>query len=311
MSSLATSRRSSRIRAKRATNDESVKIEDEGEDMTAKKRRRISTDKSESKKREASSQMVGVCGNQGDVPGAMIDNTKMDDVYANSCHTDINVGTTVSDFDDLAAAVLGRIVKGGEVHKTVCGQAEETQEIERAKEAKNTEESNQEGSQTAGNQQTNVKEVLGVKRSRQAISNDDTPSASACPVSSGESRIAVELRDPSLTALNDCIEALLYQDGAFRSLTHSTLKLLEDTKARVGEVNALFLEGLHAFGRQRASFKYFLEAEEKGCTHPVLYFFMGDCFDLGLGGIEKNAAKALEYYTKSIEGMYIDGLLLL
>lgn len=107
------------------------------------------------------------------------------------------------------------------------------------------------------------------------------------------------------TTLNACLDVLLYPDGSRKDLTHTTLKLIEEARPKMGEANALFVEGLRLFNYQDAPLKYFAEAESKGCNHPILYYYMTLCYtDPFKGrGTRGNRLKEVEYYTKSLGGM--------
>lgn len=138
--------------------------------------------------------------------------------------------------------------------------------------------------------------------------NLPTVSQSSCTniTSSGQSHLFKNTpnvstsSDQSLSILNSCLDILLYQDGNRRPLTPSLLKLAEDAKSKVGEANALFLEGLCFPGGR---LKRFLEAEAKGCDHPVMYYFMGECHRGGDDAVEENDNQALVYYDKAIAGI--------
>lgn len=111
--------------------------------------------------------------------------------------------------------------------------------------------------------------------------------------------------DPQQTTLNSCLDALLYESGELRPLTHNFLKLLEKTKMVVGNTDALFLDGISHYLRRAfpSALRCLSEAEEKGCKHPILYYFMGECYNSEEKGLDKNSTKALDYYNKAIEGM--------
>lgn len=103
--------------------------------------------------------------------------------------------------------------------------------------------------------------------------------------------------------LDACLDALLYQDNAFRPVTHNLLKRLEQAKATLGEANTLFIEGLRRFGRLDPPFEYLTRAEEKGCDHPYFYYFLAECHRGVCQGCPVDEAKALEYYNMAIKGM--------
>lgn len=99
--------------------------------------------------------------------------------------------------------------------------------------------------------------------------------------------------------LSACLDTLVYQDGECKPLTHRMLKYLEEAKARLDEASALFIEGLHNITH---GFRLFSEAEEKGCEHPVLYYFMGECYRKGEKGATQDFSKASDYYDMAIKG---------
>lgn len=105
--------------------------------------------------------------------------------------------------------------------------------------------------------------------------------------------------DPPLSILDTCLDALFYQDGELKFLTHNTPNLIEDAKSQVGEANALFLAGSCS---RAGRLKYFVAAEEKGCDHPILYYSMAECYRRGDKDIGMDKTKAIEYYNKAIAG---------
>lgn len=113
----------------------------------------------------------------------------------------------------------------------------------------------------------------------------------------------IEEKDDEPIALNACLNALLYQDGGIRNFTHTTLKMIEESKGKLGEANTLFIEGIRRFAYHDIAFKYLSEAEKKGCKHPVLYYFLGDCYRSGYKGVDVDDDKALHYFNKAMEGM--------
>lgn len=105
-------------------------------------------------------------------------------------------------------------------------------------------------------------------------------------------------------ALDACLNVLVYKDGTEKSLTHSTLKLIKESRPKIGEANALFLEGLQRHFGLRPAFKYFSEAEKKGCNHPLLCYYMGICYHSS-GGVPRDVIKASECFGKAINGMFL------
>lgn len=111
--------------------------------------------------------------------------------------------------------------------------------------------------------------------------------------------------DDQQASFNTCFDALLYQDGCPKPLTCSTLQCLEASKAILCEADTLFLEGIRRYHQGDDSpFKYFSQAEEKGCKHPALYYYLGECYGVSTRGVTSNHAASLEYYDKAIAGMY-------
>lgn len=104
-------------------------------------------------------------------------------------------------------------------------------------------------------------------------------------------------------ALKTCLDTLFYEDGSFRPITLHSLELLKDAKKHLDEANTLFIAGILPLLGGRLSAKHLIEAEEKGCDHPILYCLLGECYKVGQAGIAKDDTKAMEYYDKAIEGM--------
>lgn len=103
--------------------------------------------------------------------------------------------------------------------------------------------------------------------------------------------------------LKACVNALLYQDGTTRPMTHRTLKLLEESKSKLDEGDASFIKGIRRYQHRHRCFPFFSEAEEKGCTHPFLYYFLGECYMSDYRGVSKDISKAADYYSMSVGGM--------
>lgn len=187
---------------------------------------------------------------------------------------------------------------------------------------------------SGGDQSTPVTKMIGVKRKRDENSDEETvdgktvktrpytrrrtarllgtetqvvreadreTSQPKAVISATDTSNVSHLDDPSQTSLNSYLDVLLYQDGELKPLTHNTLKLIEDVKSHVDEANALFLEGLCSF---RNRLELLSTAEKKGCDHPIMYYFLGECYKTGDKGVKKDNHKSLEYYTKAIAGMW-------
>lgn len=106
------------------------------------------------------------------------------------------------------------------------------------------------------------------------------------------------------TTIQVCLDALLYEDNEPRQLTYRSLKVLQDAKMIIGEANALFIEGIRLYYHQSrlSAFKCFSEGAKRGCVHPLLYYFMGECYRYSGQSSNTEGAKALEYYEKAIQG---------
>lgn len=104
-------------------------------------------------------------------------------------------------------------------------------------------------------------------------------------------------------ALQACLDVLLYVDAASRPLTHNSLKRLNDAMMKLSEANRLFIEGVRAFIRGGSPYKYLSQAEQEGCDHPILHYFLAECHKQGDKGVAKNSTKALVYYDKAIQGV--------
>lgn len=109
-----------------------------------------------------------------------------------------------------------------------------------------------------------------------------------------------------VTALHDCLDVLLYEDGMCKPLTHSTLTQLKHAKSKMSEANALFIEGVRLCNTIAVTtFKHLTEAEERGCDHPILYYHIAECYTWGDRGVAKDAVKASKYHDMAIAGTSI------
>lgn len=100
--------------------------------------------------------------------------------------------------------------------------------------------------------------------------------------------------------LNVVLDALVTEGGTRKALTHHTLKLIKAAKPVVGEANTLLLEGILRHQFVSGSSRFFLEAEAKGCTHPLLYHYLGCCYYEEID-IPSDDDKANYYFTKLIQ----------
>lgn len=113
------------------------------------------------------------------------------------------------------------------------------------------------------------------------------------------------LPHPSQVALHAYLEAFLDEYGCPRPYTYRTHLLLETLKPKLGEANALLIEGLRQYNTGNVPFVYLSQAKEKGCDHPFLHLYLGYCYSSGDRGVALNGLKALECYDKAIQGMFI------
>lgn len=119
---------------------------------------------------------------------------------------------------------------------------------------------------------------------------------------------------PCLATLNACLDVLVYQDGALKPVTSNTIKLIEEAKGKLSEANALFIKGilvyegndiLHYQPQQTdlLAYEYLSEAHTKGCQHPILYYFLGECCRRVYDGEESIIARGLQFYDMAAKGM--------
>lgn len=87
-----------------------------------------------------------------------------------------------------------------------------------------------------------------------------------------------------------------------RQLTLQSFKLVEQfTAIRPGD--GLFLKAILKFTRRGTGFLNFRYAEYKGCTHPLLYWHLGNTHAEGEDYIPEDPKLAMKYYNKAIQGM--------
>lgn len=104
------------------------------------------------------------------------------------------------------------------------------------------------------------------------------------------------------SALEACLGHLFYQDGQQKELCHQLIKIIEDIKMTIGEVNALVIDGIMQFDIADKPAHFLIQAEEQGCVHPVLLYYMGQCFSRSDKGVTRCQTKAIAYFDKTIEG---------
>lgn len=106
-------------------------------------------------------------------------------------------------------------------------------------------------------------------------------------------------KDHQREVINAVLDALFYDDGLRRPLTRATNKLIEETKLLVDESYALFLDELTSLSSHQFP-SLLVEAEKKGCQHPLLYIHLGDAYAGQHIASDTASSKASEYYCKAI-----------
>lgn len=183
-------------------------------------------------------------------------------------------------------------------------------------------------SQVEENTKSNEGPQLGTKRKRQEINKGDdddssdlettrrtpvAPSSQYAPTilqanaKSNQSRGSDSYCDADMTPLNEsshalldeCLEALLYQDGDHKRITHRTLKLINGAKNKVDEASFAFMLGF-----RRPSITSFLEAERLGCNHPLFYYQLGERYREAYFLVPAYIPKVFSCFYKSIAGTH-------
>lgn len=116
----------------------------------------------------------------------------------------------------------------------------------------------------------------------------------------------IELRSKLHKAglFQEALNALLYDNMKPRKVTFQTLRLIEHLEA-AGDPNAPLLRALLRYnGNARDSLTEFRQAQKQGCTHPLLYYFLGDCLLASPNNTFETRQRALEYYEIAIQGMF-------
>lgn len=111
-------------------------------------------------------------------------------------------------------------------------------------------------------------------------------------------------------ALNLILSALVcYDEDEIRRLplTHSRLKLVNKHKVRLNEADSLLVEGIlqYDFLHDQESSNLFVDAHEKGCTHPILHLFLGQYHRKMTSPMLVCTSVALDCYVKSIGGTFV------
>lgn len=103
----------------------------------------------------------------------------------------------------------------------------------------------------------------------------------------------------------ETLNALMYDAKTLdRSLTHHTLNIIQQFEA-VGDPDAPLLRALLKYNRKVGSnYWHFKDALDKGCTHPLLYYFLGNCYLGSQDPSIRDIGKALECYQTTIIGTY-------
>lgn len=104
-------------------------------------------------------------------------------------------------------------------------------------------------------------------------------------------------------AINAILATILKQEGTFKLLCYKALDFIHETKQKLNQANALFIDGVLQYYKDPPPALAFLEAEALGCDHPLLYHFLGECYREDDKGVPQDDSKAAEYYIKAINGM--------
>lgn len=104
--------------------------------------------------------------------------------------------------------------------------------------------------------------------------------------------------------LNAVMEALLEGDGQRKGMTHKTLEYIDKAKRTLSEADSLLIDGIVQF-TYHYPLPRLLKAEEKGCTHPKLYHYLGECYRTCFANPIDYAPIATEYYDKAISCAYL------
>lgn len=100
--------------------------------------------------------------------------------------------------------------------------------------------------------------------------------------------------------IDAALAALVDECGIRRFLTHSTLRRIAAV-IKTGHPNALMMKGIEKYEFITEPFKYFHEAESKGCCHPLLYYYLGECYRIGDPETDEDFDKSFAYYCKAID----------
>lgn len=120
------------------------------------------------------------------------------------------------------------------------------------------------------------------------------------------SSLSAETKQPpqlSAKMFSRALRALCYEDGERKQSTLYSIQLVEEAMA-TNHPDALILKGIERSHFPGEAFKYFSEAESRGSTHPLLYYHLGQCYCRVTSEITRSSEKAIEYFTRAIQGMW-------
>lgn len=126
--------------------------------------------------------------------------------------------------------------------------------------------------------------------SESKCSNDDEPSLTA--------------NETQETIIEKCLNQLLDHQGEFISQTATTRQMLDRAIAKLDQANALFIEVLRDHEFDRNIFSRLSEAENLGCNHPILYYFMGKYLLRGCYIADWDPSETFEYLDKALAGTH-------
>lgn len=107
--------------------------------------------------------------------------------------------------------------------------------------------------------------------------------------------------DESATLFKKALRAVVGKGLVCKRPTHSSMSLVQKV-IDSGNPDGLVLRALQRLSLDRAGDKLLLDAEAKGATHPILYYFLGQGFATGLGGLEPCYERSMDYFQKAIRG---------
>lgn len=99
--------------------------------------------------------------------------------------------------------------------------------------------------------------------------------------------------------LNHVLDAIVYSDKQLKDITHSTLKLIDDSRSRLGEASASFVEAILWYNMMVDPIQVLSDIEENGCHHPLLYRYLAQSHS---HGDRRDDSKVFEYCDKAASG---------